>query len=212
MKNNCEEYNNGTTNNPLSSKHAVAVPIAATAVSAPLQQPYYQPTPPSSYGLVQPFEVIQVHDAQHFDNHGQRYIDGRYRVANASEGHDISETTNNLVAKSSRDGHRITYAENQAAAASTNTGLHLSNHIDRKVLLANYDRPNFDAPRENAKISMVENPYLYASAPPQDVSSGASADTRGVKGGYVIPEYKSMYDDPVAAASSGYEYKSMYDP
>lgn len=181
-----------TEHNPISAKYVT--PIAQTA---------YAPS-----NSIQPFEILEV------DQEGFR-SDGRMQVP-TDEGSELSMTTNTLVAISSRDGHKITHEEKHAAIRSTNTGLNLSEQIDRKVLLANYDTPIYQPSEFATKVTA--NPYHNASAPPiyqKDDRLELAPDGSPLKktGGYVIPEYRSMYDDPTTSSmATTYEYKSMYDP
>lgn len=171
------------TSNPLSTK--CVTPVEAIACY------------PST---IQPFEILQV------DLDDASQLLGLQRIP-TDEAHCISATSNALVSNSTLDGHRITHEETHAAVKSTSLGLNISEETDRKVLLANYDTPSF-APPVNAS-SPYPDPYHNASAPV--LSAHHTASSRG--SGYVIPEYKSIYDDPgIAQANTTYEYKSIYDP
>lgn len=162
----------------------------------------------TTYRTVQPYEVLEVEqvDLYHLPQE-------RMRIP-TDEATELSLTTNTLVAISSRDGHRIANEDAHAAVQSTKKGLMISEQIDRKILLANYDTPVFDPPASATEIT--SNPYVNASAPPlRDTNTSKRGPHQGheSKGGYVIPEYRSIYDDPTASTTTtAYEYKSMYDP
>lgn len=162
----------------------------------------------TAYRTVQPYEVLEVEQ-----DHVHHLPQERMRVP-TDEATELSLTTNTLVAISSRDGHRIAHEDAHAAVQSTKKGLSLSEQIDRKILLANYDTPVFDPPVSVSEVT--SNPYVNASAPPFPdtcASKGGPHQGHGSKGGYVIPEYRSIYDDPATSTSTtAYEYKSMYDP
>jgi hypothetical protein len=160
---------------------------------------------------IQPFEILQVEAS------GILQAVGHQRVP-TDEGNDLSNTSNTLVSVSTFDGHRINHEETLAIALSTRQGLCLSEETDRKVLLANYDTPNFSSPTDGS-MATNDNFNIYGNASAPTASSSAeilnerkNMDLREKKvGGYFIPEYKSIYDDPSVAANTAYEYKSIYD-
>ncbi len=118
-----------------------------------------------------------------------------------------SQQLDQNLMRAHEDGKKIVHRDGSAVTSSNITGTNISSAIERNIAAANRnDRVNF-------KIVSSE----YGGEDPRQYSTYANNNTSSASTGYVMPEYKSVYDSPSSSSnnsSTGYkcqEYKSIYD-
>lgn len=134
-----------------------------------------------------------------------------------------SQEINSRILRGNRDGVNIIAEDQYAASFSTSHGMQLSNLIDRKLQQSNYDRAKYDLTVSSGNAAFVDSydqktasapPVQYSMYPSTSMTASAPTASASVSSGshrsqgYVIPDYKSMYDDGYKPV----EYKSVYDP